>query len=48
MFTKRFMHFLTKYNKNSNNYHQIKQRGPTGGFGDSGRRVIYYQGAGEH
>ena len=25
MFTKRFMHFLTKYNKISNNYHQIKQ-----------------------
>ena len=25
MFTKRFMHFLTKHNKNSNNYHQIKQ-----------------------
>ena len=25
MFTERFMHFLTKHNKNSNNYYQIKQ-----------------------
>ena len=25
MFTKRFLHFLTKHTKNSNNSHQIKQ-----------------------